>query len=155
MNTIVLLRNVAAYVRNVVASAFVSQTAGAAAAVTGSTIDRLDPNNGALAGSALLSLIWSATLGAANTFSITSPLVQHSQDGANWSTLSTPTAPGVVATGPGGGGTVNGEWNYAQDLTDAYRYVRLNYTPAFSAANTDTAKALTVATLSCGDRAPA
>lgn len=152
MNTIVLLRNVAAYVKNAVGSAFVAQTAGATAAVTGSTVDRLDPNTGALAGSAVFSLFWTTVLTAAKTFSIGSVVVQHSADGStNWTTLVTPTAPGVVATGAG---TVSGIANFAVDFTDAYRYVRLNWTPTLSNTTTDTVSALTAATLSCGDRAP-
>ena len=151
MPGIVLLRNIAALASNLRGSAFVAQTAGATAAVTGTTIDRVDANNGALASSALFSLFWTTVLSAAKTFSIGSVVVQHSPDGSTWSTYVTPTSPGLVATGAG---TVNGVSNFAVDLTDAYRYVRVNWTPTLSNTSTDTVSALTVATLAAGDRAP-
>ena len=151
MNTISILRNIGAYVRNVFGSAFVAQTAGATSAVTGSTVDRLDPANGGLAGSVLFSLLWSTTLAASKTFSINTVLIQHSPDASTWSTLSTPTAPGLLATGSG---TVTGVTNFLQDLTDAYRYVRLNWTPTLSNTSTDTLTALTDATLSPSDHLP-
>ena len=155
MNTISLLHNIGAYVRNLAASAFTSIIAGGAGngvLVVGNTVDRLDPNNGSLSLSVLFSIIASATLAATKTLSIMTVTIEHSPDGVNWSTYLTPTAPGVVSTGAG---TIVTSTSIAADLVDAFRYVRLKWTPTLSNTATDTATILAAATLAGTDRLPA
>lgn len=60
----------------------------------------------------------------------------------------------VVATGPGGGGTVTGTFEANVPLAGAGRYVRLNFTPNLSAANTDTAALSAVIVFGGMDRLP-
>ena len=121
------------------ASASATATAGGsgdATAVTGVIIDR------AALGwpeTAVIAIPFTATLAAAATLTITDTL-QHG-DASNLSdaaTLSTQAAV-TVATGPGGGGTVTGTYERNVSLRGAKRYVRVNFTPDLSAANTDTA----------------
>lgn len=110
---------------------------GAGTQVTGNTIDRASVTfGGCMANSGLFGVLYETTLGAADTLSLAWKL-ETAPDGATWTTYASGTA-AVVATGPTGGGTVKGEYNNQVDLTGAYRYIRFDYTPAFSAANTDT-----------------
>ncbi|WP_028029896.1 hypothetical protein [Gemmobacter nectariphilus] len=60
----------------------------------------------------------------------------------------------TVATGPSGGGTVTGELTANVSLAGAGRYLRLNFTPNLSAANTDTAALSSVIVFGGMDRLP-
>jgi hypothetical protein len=125
-------------------------------AVTGTAVDRLDPATGALAGSAKFSILWSAALTATFTLSLKAVSIDHSPDGSTWTTgFASFTDPGVVATGPTGGGTVTGVTSFNVDLTGAYRYVRLHYTPDMSETATDTATLWAAAIKGGYDRLPA
>lgn len=64
-------------------------------------------------------------------------------------------ASAVVATGPVGGGTVTGTFEANVPLGGAGRYVRLQFTPDLSAANTDTAALSAVIVFGGADRLPA
>lgn len=141
------------------ASAFVYAVAGAAsnnASAVGVTLDRYQFG---MPLTAVFGLASQATLGANNTLSVNTVVMQHSADGATWTTYqpgATPvvTAPGVVSTGPTGGGTVLALNRFGVDLRMAQRYVRLNFTPTLSAANTDTANLVALATFGGFDRLP-
>lgn len=141
--------------QEVIASAYVAATAGGAGnntAVTGLTIDRYAQN---MPLSAAFCIAYQAALSAGFTLSILSPVVQHSPDGSTWSTFASPTAPGVVATGPAGGATMHGTVRLGVDLDQAYRYVRLNWTPDLSNTVTDTLSAIATAVLSGTNHVPA
>lgn len=124
---------------------------GDATAVTGVIIDR------AALGwpqSAVIAIPFTATLAATATLTITDTL-QHG-DASNLSdvgTLSTQTAQ-TVATGPVGGGTVTGTYERNVSLRGAKRYVRVNFTPDLSAANTDTAALSAVLVTGGAERLP-
>lgn len=125
-----------------IASAFTAVTAGGAGddtAVTGSTIDRASFASGQPPLCADLQLAFSAVLAAAATLTLKTVKIQDSADGTNWADYFTFTDPGVVATGPGGGGTVPGVTRLGVNLSSARRYVRAVFTPDLSAAATDTA----------------
>jgi len=160
MSDIVPQHNVGALLRSAIASAFVSATAGGTGdntAVTGLTVDRIDPNTGSLAGSVRFSVAWQAVLAAAATLTLKTVKIEQSSDNSTWDSTAyiTFTDPGVVATGPGGGGTVRGVTAFDADLSSAKRYVRIDFTPDLSAANTDTASLSATATLAGSDRLPA
>jgi hypothetical protein len=120
-------------------------------AVTGVIIDRAAlgwPN------SAVLAIPYTTTLAASATLS----LAFTAQEGqaANLSdaaTLQTATL-AVVATGPAGGGTVTGTFEVSLNLRGAGRYVRANFTPDLSAANTDTAALSAVLVFGGASRVP-
>lgn len=150
MTPIVVLHNIGALLKPAIASAFVSATAagtGDNTAVTGATVDRLNGSNGTMAGSAQFVVAWSAALAATKTLTLKSAKIEHSDDGSSWADYVTFTDPGVVATGPTGGGTVTGTTALNVDLNSAKRYVRLDFTPDLSATGTDTASLVAVAEL--------
>ena len=108
--------------------------------VTGTILDR-NANAGAL--SAAVLIFWKAVLAAAETLTIKSVTVEHGNDAglsdaAVLATLEDATGT-VVATGPGGGGTLRGVRKYNVDLAGAKRYIRVKFTPDLSASATDTA----------------
>ncbi|AWK90354.1 hypothetical protein [Azospirillum thermophilum] len=116
-------------------SAVTSIVAGAAgdnAVVNGLSIDRAALG---LPASALVSLLFTATLGAGKTLSIGAYKVQDSADGAAWADFASFGPAGVVATATGSG-QVTGK----VCLTGARRYVRVVFQPDLSAADTDTAQ---------------
>jgi len=129
---------------------------GDATAVTGATIDRLDSNTGSLAGSAVVSFLFSTTLAATKTLSIGSVYVYQSSDASTWDSTAyyTQTSPGVVATGATGGSTVTGVSSFSVDLLLAKRYIRVVFTPDISATGTDTATIVAEVTLAGFDRLP-
>lgn len=134
-------------------SAHAAGTAGGSGdntAVTGSTIDRM--SGGSLAGSAALAIVGETTLAAAATLSLAWTL-QHSADGSNWATYASSTN-AVISTGATGGSTNLIELEIPVDLNSANRFVRLNFTPDLSAANTDTFALRAVGFLSGYDRLP-
>lgn len=156
MPDIVLQHDVAALLSAKIGSAFTAATAagtGDNTAVTGSTIDRA--SGAGRPSSAALLILWQATLAAAATLTIKSVKVEHSDDGSSWSDYLTYTDPGVVGTGQTGGSTEKGVVKLACDLSSAKRYVRLDFTPDLSAANTDTASIVGAMVLAGFDRLPA
>lgn len=132
-------KNIGGAIKLVRASAAATATAGGsgdAAAVTGVIIDRAElgwPK------SAVFGVPFTATLAAGATLSLA--MTVQDSDAANLDGAATyaTRANAVVATGPSGGGTVTGMVELDVNLEGAKRYVRLNFTPDLSAANTDTA----------------
>ncbi len=160
MTPIVMAKDLLSLTRAAIASAFTSVTAGGSGdntAVTGLTIDRQALG---MPQSLVLHYIWSAVLAQAATLELKTQVIQDSADGSTWVTyvppapIAAPTAPGIVATGPTGGGTVRGVSRVNINLTAARRYVRFGFTPDMSAANTDTANVVTMAVLAGNDRLP-
>lgn len=110
---------------------------GDATTVTGLTIDRGGFSGGALMpDSALMSVIYEATLASGKTLSI-GYAVQDSADNSSWADYQTATYV-AVSTGGSGGSTNKGQFNVQVNLTSARRYVRFNYNPDLNATGTDT-----------------
>lgn len=160
MNTIVWAKDLLSITRAAIASAFTSLTAGGSGdntAVTGLSIDRAALG---LPQSCILNWNFTATLAAAATLTIKDLVIQDSADGTNWATYVPPrpdaaiAAPGVVATGPGGGGTVRGVSRLNVNLTAARQFVRFGWTPDLSASATDTAIVAATVTMAGFDRLP-
>lgn len=155
--TIVLQKDVKSLLRPRAACVNTAVTAGGAGdntAITGVAIDRL-----ATAGlplNAQIVIYWTATLAQAATLTVKTVKVQDSADGSTWADFATYADPGVVSTGPTGGGTLTDVLEIAgSDLSSARRYVRLVFTPDLSAANTDTARIGAILNLAGFDRLPA
>jgi hypothetical protein len=146
--------NIGALISVLNAAGPVALTAGGAGdntAVTGIILDRAAYGWPA---SAELCLAFTATLAAAATLSA-AVTVQHGDDaGLSDATTFDSIANAVIATGPGGGGTVPGQITRAINLKGAKRYVRVNFTPDLSAANTDTARAGAVLAFGGANRLP-
>jgi hypothetical protein len=124
--------------------------------VTSAGVDRLDPATGSLAGSCKLALAYSTVLGATHTLAIGAVVVNTSPDDTTWSTFGTFTAPGTLATGPTGGGTLTGVGQIdIGDLEMASRYLEFVYTPTLSATSADTAELAAIVVLGGYDRLPA
>jgi hypothetical protein len=142
----VIMTDIASVVTERIASAFTALTAGGtgdATAVTGIVIDRASFG---MAQSAEICILSEAVLAATKTLSITALKVEHSLDGStNWADYAVATAPGVVSTGPAGGGTVRTQTTFGVNLSSAYRYIRVDFTPDLSATGTDTANAVALA----------
>lgn len=99
---------------------------------------------------------YKAVLGQANTLSL-SATVQTADDSGistNVNTLATFTK-AVVDTGGTGGSTQRGVVRFPVDFAGAQQYVRIQFTPDLSAANTDTAEVSVVAVLGGQDFLPA
>lgn len=154
--TIVLQKDVKSLVLPKLATAFTAATAGGSGddtAITGVTIDRFATSGIPL--NAQVVILWTATLAATKTLTLKTVKVQDSADNSNWTDFATFANPGVVATGPGGGGTVSGVTEIpGVDLSSARRYVRLVFTPDLNAANTDTATVVGMFNLAGFDRLP-
>ncbi|MFY9293999.1 MAG: hypothetical protein WAP03_25390 [Methylorubrum rhodinum] len=147
--------NIAALLSVRIAAALVAIVAGAGGdngAVTGLSLDRVALK---LPRSAALTIAFSATLAANATLALKGVKVQHRDEGGGWSDFATFADPGVVATGPVGGGTVHGQVTVPVDLDGARQHIRLVFTPDLSAANTDTVTIGAVAALGGFDRLPA
>lgn len=113
-----------------------AQTAGATATVTGVTIDREGFAGGSLPRSVEVAALFDTTLQSGKTLSVYFD-VQHSTNNTTWTDYATQ-ASVVAATGPSGGGAVQGQTSFSVDLGGAYRYVRLLTVPTLSATGTDT-----------------
>ncbi len=153
--SIVELENIGDKISVVRAAANTAATAGGSGdntAVTGVIIDRAAFG---WAQSAVFAVPFTATLGATETLSV-AMTVQHGEDSglSDVGTLAT-RANAVVATGPSGGGTVTGTVEFDVNLSGARRYVRLNFTPDLSRANTDTAALSAVTVFGGAIRLPA
>lgn len=137
------------------AAALTSIVAGGGAdnvAITGVAIDRAARG---LPRTAALTFAFTAVLAAGATLTLKGVTIQHSADGATWTDYSAYADPGVVATGPAGGGTVTGQVTIGLRMSGAMQFVRFVFTPDLSAANTDTAIVAAVAVLAGFDRLPA
>lgn len=152
MADIVLQRSVGELIDVKPLTSVLSWTAGGASdsvTWTGLTIDR-----GGFSGQpnplcADIDVYWSAKLASGATLALTLDL-QHSPDNSTWTDLFT-VAGATVATGPSGGGALQGVTRMViassnkptgtpgVDLKSAKRYVRLNVLPHLSATQTDTA----------------
>lgn len=133
------------------AAANTAATAGGAGdntAVTGVIIDRAALG---WAESVVVAIPFTTTLASAQTLSVNWTL-QHGEDSglSDAATLATSGA-AVVATGAG---TVAGVVEAGVSLRGARRYVRLNFTPDLSAANTDTAALSAVLVFAGANRLP-
>jgi hypothetical protein len=120
-------------------------------AVTGVIIDR------AALGypqSAVLAIPFTATLGATETLEIGYTVQEGEADNLSDAATLKTAAKAVVATGPSGGGTVTGTFEVNVPLAGAGRYVRANFTPDLSRANTDTAALSAVLVFGGSDRLP-
>lgn len=149
------MKNISSRITPKLASAFTSVTAGGtgdATAVTGIAIQRSAIGNPL---NASLQLAFSAVLAATKTLSFGTVKIQDSADGSTWSNFISYTDPGVVATGPTGGGTVTGVTKLHADLSGARDYVRVLFTPDMSATGTDTATIVAILNLAGFDRLPA
>ncbi|TMI98481.1 MAG: hypothetical protein E6G97_25930 [Alphaproteobacteria bacterium] len=149
-------KDIASILTPKIGAAITSLTAGGGGdntAVVGLTIDRAALG---LPLCAQLTIAWEAVLAAAATLTLKNVLIEQSADGTNWDATAykTFTDPGVVATGPGGGGTVRGATEFSVDLQSAKQFVRVKHTPDLSAANTDTAKTSPVWNFAGFDRLP-
>lgn len=114
----------------------------------GSSIDRMAMSTGSLARTLDVVVAWDATLGSGNTLSLAFD-VQDSADNSTFADYATEAAT-TVATGPSGGGRVQGVTRLVVASSDkptgtpgitigsARRYLRFGLTPHLSAANTDT-----------------
>lgn len=136
------------------AAANTAATAGGSGdntAVTGVIIDRAAHG---WPESMVAAIPFTTTLAAAATLTL-SGTVQTGPDSALASVRTLQAIPAtVVATGPGGGGTVTGTLEVNVPLRGADRYVRLNFTPDLSAANTDTAALSAVLVFGGAERLP-
>lgn len=157
MSDMVTARNISALISPRVAAPITAITAGGAGdatAISGLAIDR-----GALKMplSAALVISFTATLAATKTLSLGTVKMQDSADGstfADYSALSI-ADPGVVATGPTGGGTVNGQVVIPIPLAGMRQYVKPLFTPDLSATGTDTAMVSAILVFGGFDRSPA
>lgn len=109
--------------------------AGDATTVTGVTIDRFSFSNGSMPRSALMGVLWEATLTTAKTLAI-GYAVQDSADGSTWADYQTATY-ATVANGSSGLTPV-GQFNVQVDLNSARRFVRFNFNPDLNNSATDT-----------------
>lgn len=148
------IRNIGALIAVRRAAANTAVTAGGAGdntAVTGAIIDRAAIG---FPQSAVLAIPFTATLAAGETLSIGYTVQEgNAADLSDAQTLQT-SALAVVATGPGGGGTVTGCFEVDVLLSGAGRYVRANFTPDLSRSGTDTAALSAVLVLGGMDRLP-
>lgn len=123
-------------------SSAVAGGAGNGTQVSGIVLDRQGFGISGMPETAVVGIVYTAALAAGKTLSIAYD-IQTSPDGTNWTPFASASA-AVVATGPTGGGTMNGELNVPLDLTGAQRYLQVLYTPDLSATSTDTAETVAV-----------
>lgn len=98
---------------------------------------------------------WTATLAEGETLSLAAVFRDATSDaGAGAASYGPTVATTVVATGPTGGGTVNGTTEYDLDLAAAKAFVQARITPDLSRANTDTAAYSVVYVLAGGVNNP-
>lgn len=101
--------------------------------------------------SCVAAIPWTATLGASATLSIGYAL--QSGEAANLSDASNVSSQPLAVVGTGAG-TLFGAFEANISLRGAGRYVRLNFTPDLSAANTDTAALAPVLVFGGAERLP-
>lgn len=133
------IENIGSKIAVVRAAANTAVTAGGGgdnSPVTGVIIDRAAlgwPQSGVVA------IPFTATLAATQTLSVAITVQDGDNSGLSDAGTFATRANGVVAIGPAGGGTVTGVVELDVNFSGAKRYVRANFTPDLSAANTDTA----------------
>lgn len=125
---------------------------GDATSVTGASLDRVGAFSGSLPDSALISVLFEATLASGATLSVQYDL-QSSPDNSTWTDYQTGTYV-VAATGASGGSVVKGEFNVQVNLRNAARYLRFIYSPKCSSTGTDTTYSDGVGFFGGGDRLP-
>jgi hypothetical protein len=153
MSMLTLIHNVAALVTPRwagPATGAPTQTAGATAAVTGITIDRNAFNAGSLPKSAVFTANFYTSLSAGKTLSFAFE-VDSSPDGSTWTSYATQAAT-VYASATG---AQTGQADFAVDLGNAQRYLRLIVTPTLSNTGTDTVQVIPTAVFAGFDRLPA
>ncbi len=168
MSNIVNIRNLAETIDLKAMSRSLVFTAGGAsdaATFTGLSIDREAFGAGSLSQSMDVAVPYDVTLGSGATLSITFDL-QDSADGVTWADFRTEAAT-VFATGPSGGGAVQGVARMALggsnvppgdpgvNLGGARRFIRTLIVPDFSRAGTDTGLLSVVGVFGGFDRLPA
>lgn len=122
---------------------------GDATEVSGAWIDRLGFN------SVKVVIAYTATLAATATAAIAANLQDASDSsGTGAADFGTALASTVQATGGAGGSTETGVVELDFDVSGADRYVRIQFTPDLSAANTDTAELAAVYILAGSDESP-
>lgn len=106
--------------------------------------------------SAKVFIQYKAVLAAAATLTLAANLQTANETGftTGVADLDGVLASAVVATGPGGGGTVTGVAEFKVDLTQAKQWIRLQSTADLSAANTDTVAIAAVIVMGDPDEAP-
>lgn len=134
------------------ASSATAAGTGDSTTTTGVTIDRFGFTAGGRPDTAVVSVVWDATLATSKTLSI-GYAIQDSADGTNWSDYKTATY-AVVATGSTAASALVGELEVSVNLAAARRYVRANYAVDLSATQTDTAVARAVGFFAGFDRLP-
>lgn len=105
--------------------------------------------------SCVVAIPFTATLAATQTLTIAWDIDEGNASNLSDAEVLTSQTAQLVATGPAGGGTVTGTFEANVSLAGAGRYVRLNFTPNLSAANTDTAALSAVIAFGGADRLPA
>lgn len=140
-------RNIGAFLHAASAAPVTDVTAGGAGDATevdGTDYDRLVQGSGGPSLSATLLMHFTAVLAAAATLSLAANVQDADDDGAGapdtYADYGSALVNAVVATGPGGGGTVNGVARLNVNLSGARQWIRAQFTPNLSAANTDTAR---------------
>jgi hypothetical protein len=154
MSDIVLLKNLGALidVASVLAPDYAWTAGGGSDSVTftSSSVDREGFATGSLPRSVDVEIYFSATLGSGQTLSLYSE-IDSSPDNSSFTVLATEQA--TIATGPSGGGAVNGVHRMTVQTTadnptpgpglnlgSAYRYLRYLGVPHLSRTGTDTAQ---------------
>lgn len=145
-------KNVGAWLTSAIASTIQDLTAGGAGdntEIDGLSIDRMVHGGGGPTLSAKFIVAFEAVLAAAATLSLVGNM-QHADDNGSgapgsWADTGDILASAVVATGPGGGGTVRGTAELDVKLSGLKQWIRVQFTPNLSAANTDTAEVVAVA----------
>lgn len=102
--------------------------------------------------SAVLVIPFTATLAATETLQIAVSVKEGEASNLSDAAVLKAVAATTVATGPGGGGTVTGEYEVELNLEGAGRYIRADWTPNLSRANTDTAALSAVLSFGPGER---
>lgn len=148
------IRNIGALIAVLRASANTAVTAGGsgdATEVNGVIFDLMEKANPQ---SGVLAIPFSATLAAAATLAVGYTVETGNTDDLSDATDLATAASAVIATGPSGGGTVTGTLEVDLSLAGAGRYLRVNFTPNLSAADTDAAALSSVLVLGGFDRLP-
>jgi hypothetical protein len=169
MADMVTQRNISAVIDVKAMSASLSWTAGDgsdSATFTGLSVDRGAASGGQLMPESMdVDVYFDATLASGATLTIT-PTLQNAPDGSTWTTYATEGGT-VVATGPSGGGRVEGVFRMAAEgssaptgapgvqLLAAERYLRLMLIPHLSSTETDTAVIAAIGVFGGYDRLPA
>jgi hypothetical protein len=135
-------KNIGQFIHAAFACAVASQTAGAAAAVTGVAIDRFAvPGAGPIPLSCSVLYSITGTLASTHTMSLAYS-IQDSADGTTFANMleqgGDVVAATVELTGNVGGTAQNLLIKQDVDLSGAREFIRVSFTPSFSASSVDT-----------------